>query len=280
MNPLASRYRNTHGPGLNSILQQNDGLSIDTVFGHSGDRITITFQSKECAVILIKGEAVIRIEEQESILMGPRPNPFDHLPHAVLLSGDKSVAMTFQDESIVLIATSPSETTHPTQVVQPRDVRVYDRGRDNWSRNVRLVCWSDNTEGEWLLVGETVSRSGNWSSFPPHRHEFYREGTDGPEEVPYEEAYFFQFTRPEGFGIVRHFDEGQKQDDALVIRTNDLLHIRGGYHPVVCAPGSDLYHLTIMAGPFRISAADVHPAYRYVLSQGLQNPFRNQESAT
>lgn len=218
--------------GRTSILTQSNGLNIDSVFGKAGEQLSVTIQRSECAICLINGEATVSIGNHSPILMGPRPDPFDHLPHVVLLSGEKKLTLTFKDRSLLIIATAPTRRTFPIRHIRPDGVRVYNRGQENWSRTVRLVCWSDNTEGEQLLVGETVTPSGNWSSFPPHRHEIYCEGKEGPEEVPYEEAYFFQFTTPDGFGISRHFDEPQTQDDALILRTNDLLHIQGGY----CSP--------------------------------------------
>src|SRR5690625_6238904 len=89
------------------------------------------------------------------------------------------------------------------------------RGVDNWERTVRFVCWSDNTEGNMLMAGETCTPSGNWSTMPPHRHQY--DILD--KEVAYEEAYLFQFSKPQGFGLIWKFDE--EKDQAYSIRDGD-----------------------------------------------------------
>jgi len=140
------------------------------------------------------------------------------------------------------------------------------------------VCWSDNTRGEQLLIGETVTPSGNWSSVPPHQHQEYIAGDDGPMEVPYEEAYFFLFSHPQGFALSRHFNLDESIDECYSMRSGDLLHVKSGYHPIVCSPGTLFYHLTMMAGPYRRSAASLHPAHSHLLvNREADNPFLNQE---
>jgi 5-deoxy-glucuronate isomerase len=140
---------------------------------------------------------------------------------------------------------------------------------------VRLVCWADNTVGEQLLIGETVTPSGNWSTIPPHRHARFIDSPNGHLEVPYHEIYFYQFSHPAGFGLSRQFDD-DGSDQSYALRTNDALYIDGGYHPVVCAPGGDMYQLTVMAGPYRESTASVHPGFLHLLEENGKNPFQHQ----
>ena len=113
---------------------------------------------------------------------------------------------------------------------------------------------------------------------PPHRHDQYRDDSGKILEVPYQEVYFYQFSRPSGYGMNRQFnDDGS--DSAYSLITDDAVYIDGGYHPVVCAPGTEMYQLTLMAGPYRQSTAEVSPEYRYLLGEGGRNPFQNQEKA-
>ena len=68
-------------------------------------------------------------------------------------------------------------------MITPTDVKSGMRGADNWRREVRMVCWSDNTRGEMLLAGETCTPSGNWSTVPPHRHQYDVPSTVGGRGV-------------------------------------------------------------------------------------------------
>ena len=282
MNTLAHRYRIPLIPGLTDILDQKpSGLSVAAFSGPAGTTEAIQTNDHECALTLVHGTVLVEMEGERPILLGPRPDPFTHMAHALLVSGHKKLRMTAKEPTLVIIASSPAGRAYPTQVIRPSDVRVSERGEQNWCRQVRLVCWSDNTQGEQLLIGETVTPSGNWSSVPPHRHQEFVDGDEGPLEVPYEEAYFFRFSRPQGFALSRHFDIDESVDQSITIRSGDLLHVKQGYHPVVCAPGASFYHLTMMAGPHRRSAASIHPDYRFLVGdKETNNPFRNQEQRT
>jgi 5-deoxy-glucuronate isomerase len=279
MNQLAQCYRASGTPGVTTILDQDGrGLSVRTFSGPRGTVAVLATAAHECAVVLVYGTVTIALANEPAIRLGPRPSPFTHMAHALLISGPQDVRLFAEEECLVLISSAPARAVRATQIIRPQDVRQSERGEQNWRRQVRLVCWSDNTSGEQLLIGETVTPSGNWSSVPPHQHQEYIAGADEPLEVPYEEAYFFLFSNPHGFALSRHFNLDESIDECYTLRNGDLLHVKKGYHPIVCAPGTSFYHLTMMAGSFRRSAASLHPDHRQILGNGdVDNPFLNQE---
>jgi 5-deoxy-glucuronate isomerase len=279
MNQLAQCHRASGTPGVTTILDQgHSGLSVHSFSGPQGTAGTIATAAHECSVVLVYGTVTIELDNEPAVLLGPRPSPFTHMAHSLLISGHEGIRLFAEEESLVLVAAVPSRISQPAQIICPQDVRESERGEQNWRRKVRLVCWSDNTRGEQLLVGETVTPSGNWSSVPPHQHQEHIAGDDGPLEVPYEEAYFFLFSHPQGFALSRHFNLDESIDECFTIRSGDLLHVKSGYHPIVCSPGTSFYHLTMMAGPYRLSAASLHPGYSHLLGKKeADNPFLNQE---
>ena len=227
-------------------------------------------RDREHAAILIAGECYVQLDGGQGGLLGPRRNPFDDLPYAVFVTRDEQIIFTAKTESLIAIGSSPASKKLSNAFITPQDVQVLTRGADNWRREVRNVCWSDNTEGNMLLVGETCTPSGNWSTIPPHRHQYDVEGV----EASYDEIYFFQFSHPYGYGLIRQFDDDGEMDQAFSLRSGDVVYHNEGYHPVVCSPGTKLYHLTFMAGPRRESRARVHEKYQYILEEsGLQNQF-------
>jgi len=233
-----------------------------------GDYSLATGES-EYAIVLVEGELSAKLADGTDAVLGPRSNPFEELPHALSVSRDETVTFRASLDSFLAIGSAPAEVKKANTVITPADVQSDIRGADNWSREVRKVCWSDNTEGNLLLAGETVVQSGNWATIPPHRHQYDRPG----EEVPYEEIYFFRFSRSEGYGLIRQFDD--EMDQAFTLKTNDAAYMDSGYHPVVCSPGSMMYQLTLMAGPHRISKASLHPDYEYLLDEkAMENQYR------
>ncbi len=274
------RVRKKPGTGVTPIIDgQIPDLRLDHVAVGDCEAIRIEFEQREYAIVLIEGALICTFDSGRRMEIGPRVNPFTDKPWVIMASGPDGCVLQGRPTATTVIASSPVTTGQETQIVAPEDVRENYRGEDNWRRLVRLVCWSDNTSGEQLMLGETVIPSGNWATIPPHRHDRYvagPEGTDEPDEVPYREIYFYRFSRPDGFGMCRQFDD-DGTDNSYSLKMNDAVYIDGGYHPVVCAPGADMYQLTVMAGPYRRSTASIHPNYRYLVGGVENNPFRRQE---
>jgi len=229
--------------------------------------------AREHACVLVRGHCAIRLGNGVETVLGPRGNPFSDPPYAVLAGRDERLRFQARVQSMIGVGSAPAARQYASTIITPAEIGGGRRGVGNWERQVRLVCWSDNTQGNMLLAGETVTPSGNWSTIPPHRHQYHIEG----EEVPYEEAYFFQFSKPQGYGLAWQFDDEGELDQAFSLRSNDLLYMSKGYHPTVAGPGSDLYHLTFICGPYRISKARVHPDYCFLLEErNLDNPYARQ----
>jgi len=122
---------------------------------------------------------------------------------------------------------------------------------------VSRVLAPDFPAGRLLVVG-VRTRGGNWSSFPPHRH-------DGRGGSPYlEEVYYYRIDPPEGFALQRLYTRDTARDEVVVARDSDLVLVPEGYHPVVAAPGSNVYYLNILAGETREMTPYDDPAYAWI----------------
>ena len=110
-------------------------------------------------------------------------------------------------------------------------------GRSNTSREVSRVA--DASVGlRNLIVGETISLAGNWSSWPPHKHDTFH----SEEESSQEEVYFYKFSNQRGFGIQ------MLDDDVYLVRENEEFKIEKGHHPIVASPYSEMYYLWALYG--------------------------------
>ena len=235
-----------------------------------GDQYELSTQGEEYSLVILEGAVSFAVQSGLEGRLGPRANVFEDLPEGLLLSRGEEVRLTALSDCQLGIHYAPAPKKFKNYLMKKEGIRVNERGAGNWRREVRKIFWNDNSEGNALLTGETLTFPGNWSTMPPHRHQFFEEG----KEMPYEEGYLFKFSHPQGFGLIWQFDDDGSMDQAFSLRTNDVAYVGGGYHPVVAAPGSHLYHLTCMAGPKRLSQARVHRDYEYLLeAEGLSNPF-------
>ncbi len=261
---LCGRLREPIGTGWTPITKgELKNLEMGTLCLETGQKYTLRTQEREYAIVLIRGTCYVETESGLAGFLGPRRNPFEDMPFGVYLSREETITFHAKDESLLGIAHAPAACKMANTLVTPDDVETAVRGSDNWTREVRKVCWSDNTKGNLLIAGETCTPSGNWSTVPPHRHQYDVEG----EEAPYEEIYFFQFSHPKGFGLIWQFDDEDEMDQAFSLKTNDAAYMSKGYHPVACGPGATLYQLTFMAGPRRISMARIHTDYQFLLDE-------------
>jgi 5-deoxy-glucuronate isomerase len=107
--------------------------------------------------------------------------------------------------------------------------------------------------------------SGNWSSYPPHKHDEHRLGQNGALlEADLEEVYFYKIDRPEGYAIQRVYTQDGRLDETMIARNNDLVFVPEGYHPVVAAHGYTAYYLNFLAGSAQSLANSDDPDHAWI----------------
>jgi 5-deoxy-glucuronate isomerase len=128
-------------------------------------------------------------------------------------------------------------------------VGVEIRGAGQASRQINGLLSADVEGPQRLIVVEVLTPAGNWSSYPPHKHD---EAT--ATETRLEEIYYFEVDGDAGFALHRTYAPDRTShsavDETVTVRSGDVYVIPHGYHgPTVAAPGYDLYYLNVMAGP-------------------------------
>lgn len=121
--------------------------------------------------------------------------------------------------------------------------RSFELGRDNFTRRATVIL-DEKFDSEHFYIGEGMIPSGNWSGYPPHRHDV----DNPPEEIDMEETYFYLFNPPQGFGIQKIYTPDGRIDETYTVRNYDTVAIAEGYHPLCGAPGYDMYYLWTMCG--------------------------------
>jgi 5-deoxy-glucuronate isomerase len=159
----------------------------------------------------------------------------------------------------IVVASAPLGDGRPgeARIIGPADQQVDERGDGNWARTVRTILGPDDDAGR-LLLGETINPPGNWSSYPPHKHDTH----EPPREVRLEEVYLFKLDPANGFGIQLRYDGAG--EEAFTVRDGDVAAIPAGYHPVVAAPGYRLCYLWVMAGEGRQMIPYLDPEHAWV----------------
>ncbi len=216
---------------------------------------------RETALIVLSGTGRAQLNGQSLGQIGERLSVFEEKPaYALYLSEDASYQVECTSDGMeIALASAPTTHQHlPARMIRPEDVSVELRGEGTTQRRVQHILDTDQ-EAERLIVVEVITPAGNWSSFPPHKHD-----TENPPYEAYlEETYYHHISPGDGFAFQRVYSEDF--DETVAVHDGDLVLVPKGYHVVSAAPGFDLYYLNIMAGPHRAWNYQVDPAFHRLL---------------
>ncbi|MFC4114607.1 5-deoxy-glucuronate isomerase [Nonomuraea zeae] len=156
-----------------------------------------------------------------------------------------STQVTLEGSCRIALPSARATRALPPRHVAAADVPVEFRGAGQASRQVNNFCAPDVFECDKLMAVEVLTPGGNWSSYPPHKHD-----TPNPGEAVLEEIYYFEVAA-EGLGYQRVYSsEGGQIDTLAEVSSGDVVLVPYGYHgPSMAAPGYDLYYLNVLAGP-------------------------------
>jgi 5-deoxy-glucuronate isomerase len=184
---------------------------------------------------------------------------FDGLPTALYLPIGTPYTILAETDCELALCFSRAEEKFPAQLVTPDQIEVEVRGGGNATRQINHILTPEFPAQRLLLV-EVYTPSGNWSSYPPHKHDVH----SPPQEVDLEELYYYKIDRPGGYAIQRVYTTDGHIDATLTVRDGELVLVPEGYHPVVAAHGYNVYYLNLLAGSARSMAASDDPAYAWV----------------
>lgn len=239
-------------------------LSFRAVPLADGQTLEIGRQDHETAVVAVAGGGVL-VEPLGGTPMHlrGRDTVFDALPWAAYLPVSCPARVTGRPSSpsghvTVAVAEAPGSgratASRSPLLVTPDDVDVEVRGAGNATRQVNHIVKPDFPADRLLLV-EVYTPGGNWSSWPPHKHDVDRM----PAEAVLEEIYYYQFLREEAWAVQRLYRHDGSRDALWAVRHGDVVLVTDGYHPFVASHGYDAYYLNALAGDRRTMACTDDP---------------------
>lgn len=234
------------------------GLSVERLaprevweFAHAGE---------ETACVLLWGKCAAAWDGREHKI-GQRASVFDGLPYALYLSAGAPVRFEAETVCELAICHVPSLQNFPSRLITPKDVAVSLRGGGNASRQIVDVMRPE-FPADRLIVVEVYTPGGNWSSYPPHKHDVH----NPPSEVDLDEIYYYRMNRENAFAHQQLYSADGTRSRVLTVRDGDAVLVREGYHPVVAGPGYEVYYLNFIAGSSRSLAVTEDPDHVWIRS--------------
>src|SRR5579863_2284365 len=234
------------------------GMSVTRLA--AGETRKIAHHGEETACVLLSGRCSADWGDGKRTI-GQRESVFSGLPYALYLAAGDSVSFTAETTCEIAECHVPSREKFVSRLITPKDVGVSLRGGGNASRQIVDIMRPD-FPAERLIVVEVYTPGGNWSSYPPHKHEVH----NPPAEVDLDEIYYYRMNKENAFAHQRLYSSDGTRDTVMTVRDGDAVLVHDGYHPVVAGPGYDVYYLNFIAGSARSLAITEDPNHVWIRS--------------
>jgi len=220
----------------------------------AGESRTVQTGVLEWIIVPLAGSAHVEVEGVRYEIAG-RADVFSAATDVLYVPRDSAFTVTSISGGRFAFCSATARRTFPVTLIPAADVPDELRGAGTASRRVRNFGTPGVLDADSIIACEVITPAGNWSSYPPHKHDEERDGV----ETSLEEIYYFEL-RPEpsgrgapadAFGYQRVYGTPERPIEVLAeVRSGDVVLVPHGWHgPAMAPPGYDLYYLNVMAGP-------------------------------
>ena len=241
-----------------------------------------SFASGECelAIVDFSGRYCVKSNRGEWT-MGSRENVFKGAGHVLYLPRRTEFTITAEQGGEFAVAWVPTDEDHEPFLIRPEQVPTSIRGGDHACRQINDLLPPGSPVHRLVLV-EVYTPGGNWSSYPPHKHDVHIQDAAGNLiEADLEEVYFFKVDKPEGYAFQWVYTDersplhqaGHPIDAVVRPENNCAVLVPEGYHPVASPPGYTTYYLNVLAGSAQSLANQDDPRYTWV-----KNTYKTMDS--
>ena len=231
-----------------------------------GETVTQETGEREVILVMVEGRATLTGGGKDFGEIGERMSVFERTaPHAVYIpngAGWQAVATT---HCTIAICSAPGKGGHEAARIGPEGIDLEQRGQGANTRFINNIAMEGRDVADSLLVTEVFTPQGNWSSYPPHRHD----EDDYPNMTYLEETYYHRLNPAQGYGIQRVFTEDGTLDETMAVKDHDVVLVPKGHHPVGAPYGYEMYYLNVMAGPLRKWRFKNHPDHDWIYQRDM-----------
>jgi len=221
----------------------------------------------EYGIILLSGNYSIKTNRGNWQTQNGRTSVFEGIAHTLYLPPETKSTLRAESEVLdIAIGWCSAKALFPARVKTPVEAAIEIRGGDNATRQINSLI-EPGFGSSCVVAVEVYTPSGNWSSFPPHKHDERRLDANGQLlEAELEEFYFYKIDREEGYAIQQVYTSDDALNELMQIRTNDIVMVPKGYHPVVAGHGYNCYYLNFLAGSDQSLANTPDPKHEWIFN--------------
>ncbi len=219
----------------------------------------------EYGIVLLSGNFKVTSDKGNWETINGRKNVFSGIAHTLYLPRHTKFTITAQSNLLDLaVGWCRAEDDFPPKFKTPEEVAIEIRGGDNATRQINSLI-EPGFGCSRIVAVEVYTPSGNWSSFPAHKHDERKTDLNGKlKEAELEEIYFYKIDRDQGYAIQQVYTKDGSLNELMQLRSDDLVRVPRGYHPVAAAHGYNCYYLNFLAGSDQSLANTADPAHDWI----------------
>jgi 5-deoxy-glucuronate isomerase len=236
------------------------GLEVATL---SGAPHVLETGEDEAVIVPLAGEWLTVTVDGESFRLRGRRDVFASVPDYLYVPRDSRAEIASDGPAEIALPTAPARRRLPARLLPANEVAIEVRGAGRATRQVTNFLTPDVDAADRLSCCEVLTPPGNWSSYPPHKHDDASNGI----EAELEEIYYFKVEGRDGFGAHRTYDLEEGWDVTVTVESDDVFLVPRGYHgPCMASPDHAMWYLNVLAGPApeRSMAISDDPAHAWV----------------
>jgi|SRR5579872_58724 len=234
-------------------------ISFRVVRLASAEQLSAGTGDDECALVVISGSVSATTSEGDWPAIGQRDDPFCGQPEVLFLPASTTYEISALRDAEVAICSAPARERHPARLIAVSAAAEYTRGEGNAQRRIRNIMMGED-ESSALFLTEVITPPGNWSSYPPHKHDV----DDPPAESLLEELYYYRANPASGFAFQRIYSATGDLDETVTAHDRDVVLVPRGYHVCAAAEGYWIYYLNVMAGPRHTYHMTFDPVHAWI----------------
>ncbi|WP_054705980.1 5-deoxy-glucuronate isomerase [Bacillus sp. JCM 19041] len=218
----------------------------------------------ECCVVVLTGKVSVTAGSDIYESIGTRESVFEKIPtDSVYITKEERYTVTAETDARVALCYAPGITKRNNRLLLGENIEKEHRGIKMNQRTVHNILPDADDYADSLLVVEVYTESGNWSSYPPHKHD----QDNLPAESFLEETYYHEQDPKQGFVFQRVYTDDRSIDETMAVEHGDVVLVPAGYHPVGVPDGYTSYYLNVMAGPKRTWKFHNDPDHEWILKR-------------
>ena len=223
------------------------------------ERLQGKTRDDESVIVVIGGTVGVTSSAGAWNEVGKRADPFSGPAQSVYLPAATTYEIQAHTDAEIALCSARARGRHPARLIAPADDAEYVRGEGHARRRIHNILMRPEEAGT-LFLTEVVTFPGNWSSYPPHKHD----EDNPPFESQLEELYYYRARPPSGFAFQRVYTADGDLDETMTVQDGDAVLVPRGYH--VCAAAAEywIYYLNVLAGPKHLYHMTFDPAHAWI----------------